>query len=88
LAPLADVPNADWMLVIWAVAVEVESHSEYSMFNVSAVPRWANRVVTWNFSLKGMEAESSGGTPNEGGPGHQLLSPSSVRTSARLGFAA
>src|ERR1700704_4886323 len=59
----------------------------YSMSNVSAVPRWAKRVITWNFSRKDIEAESSGRTPKDGGPGHQLLSPSRERTSSRLGFA-
>jgi hypothetical protein len=49
---------------------------------------WANRVMTWNFSLKDIDDESSGRTPNDGGPGHHSLSPSNARTSARLGFAA
>src|ERR1700681_1426526 len=75
------------MLVICVVADEVESQRVYSISRVSAVPRCANRVMTWNLSLKGMVAESSGRTPNEGGPGHQLLSPSSARTAARVGLA-
>ena len=75
------------MLVTWVLAEEVVSQSAHSMSNVSTVPRCVNRVVTWNLSWNGIVAESNGRTPNDGGPGHQLLSPSNERTSARVGFA-
>jgi hypothetical protein len=44
--------------------------------------------VTRNRCDIGVEEESSGRTPNEGGPGHQLSSPSIDLTSAGVGSAA
>jgi hypothetical protein len=38
--------------------------------------------------VAGIDAVSSGRTPNEGGPGHQALSPSRDLTSIRDGSAA
>jgi hypothetical protein len=48
----------------------------------------AKRWVTRNLSEIGIEAESSGRTPKDGGPGHQLVSPSIDLTSAGVGSAA
>src|SRR6266849_6383026 len=46
------------------------------------------RCATEKRSVSGMLVASSGRTPNDGGPCHQLLSPSSVRTSPTVGPAA
>src|SRR5258708_23439304 len=75
------------MSFIWVVAVTVLLHCVKATSNVSEVPMRAKRWVTRNRCDIGVEAESSGRTPKEGGPGHQLSSPSIALTSARLGSA-
>src|SRR5713226_1547193 len=69
------------MVDIWVVAEDVVSHRVYWATKVSVVPMCAKRWVTENLSWKGVMAESNGRTPKDGGPGHQLVSPRSARTS-------
>ena len=70
------------------LAAATVSHIAYAIANVSAEPMCTYGCMTTNFSVKGIDATSSGRTPNEGGPGHQLSSPSSVLTSESDGVAA
>jgi hypothetical protein len=55
-----------------AVARAVVSQTRYMVNRFSAVPTCENRTIVSDLTSTGMEAVSSGRTPNVGGPGYQL----------------